>query len=172
MPVSRGARGRLARLSPAWQPTGLNGDLHESLVALDGRLDKAGEERVWLLRLRAELRMELHGHEPGLFRNFDNLRQILLRIRARDRDAGRLELPAVFGIELGTVAVPLVDRVRAVASGRPRVLVENARPRTEPHRSAFVRHLFLLFEHTDHGMRRMGHEFGAVGSVQLQDVTG
>ena len=62
-----------------------------------------------LLGLGAEFRMELHGDEPGMIGNLDDFRQVLVGIGPGDREAGRLELSAILGIEFIPMAVPLAD---------------------------------------------------------------
>ena len=69
-------------------------------------------------RLRLELRMELHGHEPGMVGQLDDLDQRAVGAGAGDLQAVGRELLAVDVVELVAVAVPLGDLARAVARGR------------------------------------------------------
>src|SRR5437870_12366302 len=49
-------------------------------------LDERGEERMRLPRARAELRVELPGHEPGVIRQLDDLHQLALGPDPRDAE--------------------------------------------------------------------------------------
>ena len=48
-------------------------------LLLDGSTHKVNEQRMWLLYLALELGMELHANEPGMFFQFYDLHQVLLR---------------------------------------------------------------------------------------------
>jgi hypothetical protein len=55
-----------------------------SFPSLDSRFDEGGEE--WMSRswLALELRMELHGDEPGVVGQFDDFDQLPFRMESRE----------------------------------------------------------------------------------------
>ncbi len=70
-----------------------------------------GEERVRPHGLRAELRMELHAHEPGMARE-STISGSFRRATCREAQARRLQPLLVGGVHLVAVAVALADQGR------------------------------------------------------------
>ncbi len=73
------------------------------------RPDEPGKQRMRPGRLRLELRMELHGHEPGMLGDLDDLDQPPVGAGAAEVHPVLGELLAVGVVELVAVAVPLGD---------------------------------------------------------------
>src|SRR5687768_8600595 len=93
---------------PTWTAVVMRAPSTGGLVG-DRRGHEPGEERVRLPRARAELRMELAGHEERMLRNLDELDELLLRPHARYPEAALLELAQVVVVHLVAVAVALLD---------------------------------------------------------------
>src|SRR5829696_2962103 len=84
-----------------------------ALVAM-ARLDKSGEQRVRLERLRLELGMELHGHVERMLRQLDDLDELAVERPSDDLQplVGQRLLEQT--VELVAVPVPLADHLAAV----------------------------------------------------------
>src|SRR6476469_1067880 len=112
----------------------------------DGRLDKAGEQRVRRERLRLQLRMELHAHEPGMVWPLDDFGQFAVGRQAGKDQALLLERVAVMDVDFVAVAVALADHGLAVDRRRLAVAAQFRRIGAEAHRAAKVAIDVTLFE--------------------------
>ncbi len=142
------------------------------LASLQRRLHEAAEQRVRLRRLRPELGVALHRHEPRVRRQLDRLHQLAVRAEARKRHAVRLELLPVLVVELVTVPVPLLNLRDAVSRQRPAALRQLARVRSQTHRTAHVRNGVLLVEQADDGVGEVVVDLRRVGVLQADHVAG
>ena len=82
--------------------------------------DELAEERVRFRGLGLEFRMELHGEEPRMVGQLDDLDEIAVGTQSAGDEALGLERFAIFVVELVAMPVPFVDRfltVRTAARG-------------------------------------------------------
>src|SRR5215475_12128420 len=75
------------------------------ILVSERRLHESGEERVRIPGPRAELGMELAGHEVGMLGQLDDLDELLLGPQAGDAQPVLLELWQVVVVDLVAVAV-------------------------------------------------------------------
>src|SRR6185369_3851626 len=71
--------------------------------------DELPEQRMWMRRQGAELRVELSGDEEGMVRKLDDLHETPVLRVARHDQAATLERLLIERVHLEAVAVPLVD---------------------------------------------------------------
>src|SRR5574344_635570 len=71
--------------------------------------DKCGKQRVCVIRLGLEFRMELHRDEPRMVLQFDDLDQIALRVASTDDQPGTLDEIDVGVVDLEAMAVALAN---------------------------------------------------------------
>src|SRR5262249_21694544 len=69
-------------------------------------LDERGEERMRLPRPRAEFRVELAGHEPGMVRQLDDLDQLLVWPDPRDQKPALHEGVEIVVVDLEAMTMP------------------------------------------------------------------
>ena len=93
----------------------------------EGGFDKAVEEGMRFHRLRFEFGMILHGDEPWVRRDFDDLDEVAAGADAGGDESRFGEGPAVLRVEFVAVAMPLDDVRRAVAAGGDRLELRPAR---------------------------------------------
>src|SRR5262245_32324144 len=136
------------------------------------RLDERGEERMGLPRARAEFRVELAGHEPGMVRQLDDLDQLLVRPDPRDPEPALHEGVEIVVVDLEAMTMPLLDRALAVDPRCRAALLEDDRVEAQPHRAALVLDAPLLGQQIDHVVARRGIELRGVRAGQPGDVTG
>src|SRR5262245_43212323 len=135
-------------------------------------LDERGEERMRLPRPRAEFRVELAGHEPGMVRQLDDLDQLLVRPDPRDPKPALHEGVEIVVVDLEAMTMPLLDRALAVGLRCRAALLEDDRVEAQPHRAALVLDVPLLGQQIDHVVARRGIELRGVRAGQPGDVTG
>src|SRR5580765_6726876 len=150
-------------------------------LMIQRRLDEAGEQRVAVPGRALELGVELHADEPWvlLFRQLDDLGQLLALRDRRDQQPGLLEALEVALVRLVAVAVALghdlaVDLV-CERAGR-----DIGALRTQAHRAAQVGVRVALLDRAvavlplvdqgDHRVLRVGLELGAVRAVQARQM--
>ena len=102
--------------------------------------DETLEQRMRLVRLAQEFRMELAGDEKRMVLQLDDFHQLAVRRQAAEHETGLLEFVAVGVVEFVAVTVAFVDDERAVKLRRLRAERQLARLRAQPHRAAFLRH--------------------------------
>src|SRR5919106_5666000 len=155
-------------------PTAVAGCRRLSLVApvVEGRFHEAGEEGVGIPRARAELGVELTGHEVGMVRQLDDLDQLLLGPDPGDREPVLLEALEIVVVDLVAVSVPFLDDPLPVEPRGARPLGQEDRIQAQPHGPALVRERALLGQQIDHEVRGVGDELRGVGSGQAAHVTG
>ena len=96
-------------------------------TALQRCADKAGEDRVRIVRARAELGMELHRNVERMARQLDDLGQMPLGVPARKPEARRLQRRHKIVADLIAVAMALANHVPAVERRRKGMgIVESA----------------------------------------------
>src|SRR5438067_8468133 len=86
----------------------------------EGGAHEVAEQRVRPVRSRAELRMELAGHEPRVAGQLDDLDQARVRRHPAEDQAGVTEHLTVLVVELEAVAVSLVHDLLPVRGMRER----------------------------------------------------
>jgi hypothetical protein len=123
-------------------------------------------------RLRFELRVALHGQEPGMARQLDDFDQLAVWTCTRDLHAVRAELLAIGVVELIAVPMAFVHFELAVGLVSKAAFGQLAGVFSEPHGAAEVCHLILAIEQADHGMSAIAFHLGAVGVFQASDVAG
>src|SRR5688500_14226782 len=131
-------------------------------LALVAGLDETGKERVWCERLRFELGMELHRHVPRVRRQLDDLDEL-----AVERSADDLELLVGEGIllqafELVAGPVALADDRLAVEMMGAGAVLQLARIRAEPHRTAEVVDSEQVAQLVNDLLRRVGRRLGGI----------
>lgn len=90
--------------------------------------------------------MELHGNEPRMSFQFDDLYQLTIGRRSGYAKSGRFELISKCRIEFVTMAVSLDDGVLSVALTADAVRSQGRFIHAKPHGSALLRDLNLLFQ--------------------------
>ena len=129
-----------------------------------------------------ELGVELAGDEPGMVRDLDDLDQLVVQRPAREAHPGVLHAVQVAVVELVAVAVTLADLGLAVDRARQAAGLEPAVLPAQAHGAAQVRGLVAglhpaplvapLGDQSDHRVRRLAVELGAVGALQPGHVAG
>ncbi len=112
--------------------------LSNQATLLHRRLDKAGKKRMRVERLRLQLWMKLHPHEPGMVRPLDDLRQRPVRAHSAEQEPSRLKRRLVVDVDLIPVAVSLADPVRPVDGMDDAVAGQPCLVSAQPHRPAHV----------------------------------
>ena len=132
--------------------------------------DKFTEQRVRVVGTGLEFGVELHAHEEVVRRDFHRLAERAVGRRARDLHAALFKLFAVIVIELETVAVALLNEIRAVRFLHS--LAQNdAGICPEPHRAAHL-HAVLIGHEVDDGMLAFGVELRGVRVLDPENVAG
>src|SRR6185369_3806366 len=144
------------------------------------RLHEAGEQRMAVAWRRAELGVELAGDEERMRRQLDHLDQAVAR-EAGETQPRVHHLLQVAVVELVTVAVALLDQVRAVDLVRARAVRQAHFLRAEAHGATHFGLLSALFgrallvlpfgDQRDHRMRRRAVELGGMRAVQARNIT-
>src|SRR5437773_4354790 len=98
--------------------------LHLVAALQERRLDEIAEKRMRPVRSRAELGMELAGHEPGVVGELDDLDQAAVRREPAEDHPGLAHHLAVLVVELEAVTMPLVDDLFPVRPVRVRTRQE------------------------------------------------
>src|SRR4051794_23009251 len=155
------------RITPGRRLSGL--DLQSPRFApLEGGGDEVAEQRMGPGRLALELGVELHGQEPGVIGQLDDLHELAVRAGAGHGEAVLLERLAIAVVELVAMAVPLADLFLAVGRERAAGGVEPARPSSKSHRAAALADAELLFHERDHGVLGVLVELRRIGIVEVQ----
>src|SRR5581483_5246096 len=105
----RGVAGAETLGLPSRQRRGRRTGAGRGVLVREGGGDEAGEQRVRAERLRAELRMELHGEVPGMARELRDLDELAVGRPAGDAEAVLGQRPLVQAVELVAVAMTLVN---------------------------------------------------------------
>src|SRR5262249_59578062 len=100
-----------------------------------GGSHESGEERVWLPRPRAELRVELPGHEVRMLGDLDDLDELLFRPDAGHAEPGLLEPGEIVIVHLVAVAVALLDDPLPIEALAQSALAKHDRIKVEPPRA-------------------------------------
>ena len=136
------------------------------------RRDEALEQRMRLVRLAHEFRMELARNVKGMIFQFDDFHELAVGRRAAENEAGLLKFLAVVVVELVAMAMAFVDDEGAVKLSCLRADGELARLRAEAHRAALLGDFALRVKERDDGVRGVFVELGGVRFLQFQNAAG
>src|SRR5689334_17084155 len=103
----------------------------QAVLVLAGGVDEPGEQRMWLLRLALELRMELHRHVPRMVRQLDDLDELPVERAAHHLQPLVRQRLLVEAVELVAMAMTLVDDVGAIQTVRERSRLQLTRIRSQ-----------------------------------------
>ena len=132
--------------------------------------DKFTEQRVRVVWTGLEFGVKLYAHEEVVRRDFHRLAERAVGRRARDLHAALFKLFAVIVIELETVAVALLNEIRAVRFLHS-LAKDDAGICPEPHRAAHL-HAVLIGHEVDDGMLAFGVELRRVRVLDPENVAG
>src|SRR3990172_2105 len=107
-------------------------------MARPGGLHIAGEQRMTVTRRGGEFRMELHAHEPGVIRPFDDFDQRAVHGCAGNHQALLRQTVAILVVEFVAVAVTLDDGILAVQTAHMRPRHQLAFLATQTHGAAEI----------------------------------
>ena len=130
------------------------------------------EQRMRLVRLAHEFRMELARDIKRMMGEFDDFHQLAVGRRAAENKASFLKFFAIRVIEFVAVAMTFLDDKGTVKGCRLRAERELARHRAEAHGAALFRNLALRVEEGDDGMRRVRIKFRGMRLVEFEDIAG
>lgn len=103
-------------------------------------MDEAGEERVWLERLRLELRMELHRDVPRMRWQFDDFNELAVERSPDDLQAMIGQRLFIQAIEFVPVSMAFVNDRLTVKLMRSGSGLQFAGIRSQAHRAAKIVH--------------------------------
>src|SRR5262249_12461770 len=141
-------------------------------VMVERGLDERGEERMRIPGARAELRVELAGHEPWVIGQLDDLDELLVRPDAGDAEAPLLERVEIVVVDLEAVPMPLLDHALPVRSRGGAPFPQHDRVEPEAHRAALVLDVALLGQKVDHVVARRRIELCRVRPAETRDMAG